>query len=146
MPRQEGAVVATKFRGADKHLRRLKGMGQRVEPEASKLVYTLADMHVAEASLLITAGSVGGAGHVASSPGQPPNEEFGDLRRSGHVEKLGPLKANSVFDAPHAVPLELGTSNMAERPFARPAAKTVRKQASALAKAAVKRINAGGTL
>lgn len=135
-----------KFRGADKHIRRLKAMGPRVEREASKLVYTLADMHVAEASHLITEGAVSGANHVPSAPGQPPNEDTGDLRRSGHVEKLGPFRANSVFDAPHALPLEFGTANMAERPFARPAAKTVRKEGEALAKAATKRISRGGTI
>ena len=135
-----------RFRGADKHLRRLKGMGPRAEREASKLAYTLADMHVAEASHLITQGAVSGANHVPSAPGEPPNEDTGDLRRSGHVEKAGPFKAKSVFDAPHAVPLEVGTINMAERPFAGPAANTVRREAEALAKAAAKRITKGGTI
>jgi hypothetical protein len=138
--------MAVKFRGRDKHLKRLKAMGPRVEREASKLTYTLADMHVKEAQNLITTGSVSGKNHVPSRPGEPPNNEWGDLANSGHVEKLGPFKANSVFDAPHAVPLEWGTSNMAERPFARPAARTIRREAETLAKAAAKRISKGGTL
>lgn len=135
-----------RFKGADKHLRRLKGMGPAALKEARKLVYTLADMHVDEASLLITAGAVSGANHVPSAPHEPPNEDTGDLRRSGHVESAGPLKALSVFDAPHALPLEFGTSKMVERPFARPAAKTVRKKAEPLKAAARKRIAAGGAL
>lgn len=121
-------------------------MPGRVAKEARKLVYALADMHVAEASHLITEGSVSGANHVASAPGEAPNADTQQLNRSGHVENAGPLKALSVFDAPHALPLEFGTSKMAERPFARPAAKTVRKQAEALKDAAKRRIAAGGTL
>lgn len=136
-----------KIKGADIHLKRLKGMsGPRVEREVSKLVYTLADMHVTEAALSITAGAVSGKNHIPSLPGEPPNADTGKLDRSGHVEQTGPLRASSVFDAPYAVALEFGTSRMAERPFARPAAKKVRKQAGALAEAAVQRIIKGGTL
>lgn len=138
--------MATKFRGADKHLRRLKGVSPRTRKEATKLVYTLADMHVAEASQLITAGAVSGKNHQPSSPHEPPNEDTGALRNSGHVESAGPLKARSVFDAPHAVPLEFGTSKMIERPFSGPAAKTIRKDAKKLADAAKVRIVQGGTL
>lgn len=146
-----GFVVAGRFKGADKHLRRLKTMGPRAVKEAGKLVLTLADMHVKEAQILISTGSASGQSggkhqHVRSKPGEPPNYEFGDLANSGHVESAGPLKALSVFDAPHALPLEMGTSKMAERPFARPAAKTIRKKARKLADAAVKRIAKGGTL
>jgi hypothetical protein len=135
-----------KFKGADKHLKRLKAMGPRVEREASKLIYALADMHVAEASHLITQGAVSGKNHQPSAPGEAPNEDTGALRASGHVERTGTLTANSVFDAPHAVPLELGTSDMAERPYARPAARTVRRKAEPLVEKAVKRIVGGGTL
>lgn len=134
------------IKGADRHLRRLKAMQGRAAREASKLVYVLADMHVAEASNLITQGAVSGKNHVPSKPGESPNEDTGALRNSGHVEEVGPLRARSVFDAEHAVPLEFGTIHMEERPFARPAAKKVRKAAAKLAKAAAKRISAGGTL
>lgn len=135
-----------KFKGADGHLRRLKGMGQRVEKEASKLIYTLADMHASEASHLITAGAVSGKNHIASLPGESPNADTGHLHTSIHVEKIGPLRANSVADAEYAAALEFGSSRVSERPFMRPAAKTIRKEADALAKAAVKRITQGGTL
>ncbi|MEC9067814.1 MAG: HK97-gp10 family putative phage morphogenesis protein [Pseudomonadota bacterium] len=135
-----------KFRGADKHLRRLKAMGPRAEREASKLVLTLADMHAKEASYLITQGSVGGANHVPSLPGEPPNADTGHLHTSIHAESAGPLKAVSVADADYSAALEFGTSKMAERPFMRPAAKTVRREAEVLAKAAAKRITKGGTI
>lgn len=138
--------MATKFKGADKHSRRMKGMGPRALKEATKLVYALADMHATEAALLITAGAVGGAGHVASLPGEAPNADTGTLDRSIHVENAGPLKARSVADAPYAAALEFGTSRIAERPFMRPAAKKVRKDGEKLAKAAKLHIVGGGTL
>lgn len=135
-----------KFRGADKHLKRLERMGKSVEREASKLVYTLADMHAAEAAFLITQGSVSGAGHVPSQPGEPPMADTGHLHTSIHVERQGPFKALSVADAEYAAALEFGTSRIAERPFMRPAANTVRKDVDRLAEAAVKRIVKGGSL
>lgn len=138
--------MAMKFKGADKHLKRLKAMGPRVEREARKLVYTLADLHVAEASHLITQGSVSGANHVPSLPGEPPNADTGHLHTSIHVEPAGPFKALSVADASYSAALEFGTSRMAERPFMRPAARTVRREAESLVKVAVRRITAGGTL
>jgi HK97 gp10 family phage protein len=138
--------MAVKFRGADKHLKRLKAMGPRVEREARKLVYAMADMHVVEASFLITQGSVSGLNHVPSLPGQAPNADTGHLHTSIHVEAQGPFKAFSVADASYSAALEFGTARMAERPFMRPAARTVRREAETLVKAAVKRIAKGGTL
>ena len=111
-----------------------------------KLVMTLADMHAKEASFLITQGSVGGLNHVPSLPGQAPNADTGHLHASIHVEAQGPYKALSVADASYSAALEFGTSRMAERPFMRPAARTVRREAEVLVRAAVKRLSAGGTL
>lgn len=135
-----------KITGAGKHLNRLKKMTTGMRREAGKLVLTLADMHAKEASNLITTGSVGGKNHVPSAPGEPPNANTGELHTSIHAERTGPLTAVSVADAPHATPLEFGTSKMQERPFMRPAAKTVRKDVDKLAKAAVDRIVKGGKL
>lgn len=135
-----------KFTGAQAHLKRLKAMDGRAHAEARKLVYALADMHATEAALSITAGAVSGANHVPSAPGEAPNADTHVLDRSIHVEEVGPLRANSVADAPYAAGLEFGTAKVSERPFMRPAADKVRKEADKLAKAAVKRINRGGTL
>ena len=135
-----------KFRGADKHMRRLKAMGPRAEREASKLVYTLADMHATEAAILITTGSVSGANHVPSKPGEPPMNDTGTLANQTFAERTGAFTAQSVSFAEYSAALEFGTSKMAERPFMRPAAKTVRREAEALAKAAAKRITKGGTI
>lgn len=117
-----------------------------MQREASKLIYALADKHVVEAALSITEGSVGGKNHVPSRPGEPPNANLGVLDRSIHAERTGPLTAQSVADAPHAVPLEVGTSKMAARPYMRPAAKKIRKEVDALAKKAVDRIIKGGAV
>ncbi|MEV5031637.1 HK97 gp10 family phage protein [Sphingobium sp. LMC3-1-1.1] len=136
--------MALKF--ADRHLKRLRKMTTGMRKEAQKLVYTLADMHATEAALSITSGSVSGKNHKPSSPGQPPNADTGQLDRSVHVEQVGPLQANSVADAPYAAAQEFGSSTLPERPFMRPAAKKVRKQADKLAKAAVDRIVKGGKL
>ncbi len=126
------------MKGHGRHLKRLQGMSGRVAAEVRKLVYTLADMHVTEAAHSITAGAVSGKNHVPSSPGQAPNADTHKLDRSGHVRERGPLKADSVFDAPYAAALEFGSEQAAERPFMRPAAKKVRKASEVLAKAAVK--------
>jgi len=131
-----------KFIGADKHLKRLQGMGGAALREGKKLVYVLADMHATEAALSITAGAVSGKGHIASKPGEAPNADTHMLDRSIHVEMTGPLTAQSVADAPYAVALEFDM----DRPFMRPAAAKVRKSVDALASAAVDRIVAGSKL
>ncbi len=117
-----------------------------MQREAQKLVYTLADKHATEAALSITAGAVSGKNHVASKPGEAPNADTHMLDRSIHVERTGPLTAQSIADAPYAVALEVGTSKMAARPYMRPAAKKVRKEVDALAKKAVDRIMKGGAV
>jgi len=132
--------------GVAQHLKRLQRMQGRARAEGRKLVHVLADMHVDEASHLITEGSVSGKGHTPSLPGQAPNNDTGHLKGTGHVRETGELTAESVFDARYAAALEFGTVHAAERPFARPAAKKVRKSVDALAKAAVKRIVQGGAL
>lgn len=134
------------IKGADKHLRRLKKMTAGMRKEAGKLVYTLADMHATEAAHSITEGSVSGKNHVPSKPGEPPNADTHVLDRSIHVERVGPLRANSVADAPYAADLEFGNSKVAERPYMRPAAKKVRKDVDRLAQAAVDRVVKGSKL
>ncbi|TCM21478.1 HK97 gp10 family phage protein [Novosphingobium sp. PhB165] len=114
--------------------------------EAGKLVYTLADMHATEAALLITSGAVSGKNHVVSTPGDAPNADTHLLDRSVHAERTGPLKAISAADAPYAAALEFGTQKVEERPFMRPAAKKVRKEAGSLSKAALNMVVKGGKL
>lgn len=133
--------------GAKAHIARLKRLsGPAMVREAGKAVFALADLHVTDAALSITAGSVSGKNHVASRPGQPPNSDTHLLDRSIRAEKTGPLKAKSLADAPYAIALEKGTSKMAERPFMKPAAVRVRGKVDRIMKAAVKRVIQGGSL
>lgn len=123
------------FKGADKHrarLRRLAGPGVRASVKG--VVYTAADICAKEAAVSITTGSAGGKvkgskhEHIRSLPGEAPNNEDGDLAASIHVEPVDDLQANVVADAPHAVPLEFGTSKMQPRPFLHPAARKTRPE------------------
>jgi hypothetical protein len=133
--------------GDKAHAARLKRIrGAAMVREVGKAIYAAADYHAAEAALSITAGNVSGKNHVPSAPREPPNADTRQLDKSIHVENAGPLKALSVADAPHAVPLEGGTSRMIERPFMGPAAAKTRPEALKLVRAAVKRVAAGGAL
>lgn len=110
------------FRGLDKHLRRLKRLqGPEVERMAGAVVYEGADTIRAEAFRMVSAGSVSGAGHVASKPGEPPNRDTGDLQAGFQTAQTGRVSAEFRSTAPHALPLERGTSKMAARPHIRPA-------------------------
>lgn len=133
--------------GAKAHSARLKKIsGAAMVREVGKAVYAAADYLSTEAALSITAGAVSGKGHVASLPGDPPMADTHLLDRSAHSEQTGPLKAESIADAPYAVALEFGTSKVAARPFMGPAAAKTRPQAQKLVAAAVKRVVKGGTL
>jgi HK97 gp10 family phage protein len=140
-------ATGMKIEGLEKHAARLKRLsGAPMQKEVRKLVYTLADMHATEAALSITRGAVSGKNHVASNPGEPPNADTHFLDRSIEATLTGPVSAESSANAPYAAALEFGTSRMAERPFMRPAAKTVRKEVDQLARAAVRRVTQGGVL
>ena len=84
-----------------------------------------------EAEISITNGSISGAGHVASLPGQPPNADTRLLDTSIDTTIIGssPPKVHVTSNAPYSSDLEFGTSKMEERPFMRPA--TAKKRGSA---------------
>lgn len=107
----------------------------------AKALFVGASMIADEAALLITEGSISGKNHVPSKPGEPPNADTRQLDTSIHpilTQETGPvLKAEAVADAPHAVPLEVGTSKMAARPFMAPASRRKRGEAIELVRKAV---------
>lgn len=110
------------FKGLDKHLRRLKRLqGPEVERMAGAVVFEGADTIRAEAFRMVSAGSVSGAGHVASKPGEAPNRDTGDLQAGFETAKTGRVSAEFRSKSAHAKPLELGSSKMAPRPHIRPA-------------------------
>jgi hypothetical protein len=59
--------------------------------------------------------------HVASSPGDPPARDTGDLAQSIAWEMEGDLSAVVKATKDYAVHLEFGTQYMAARPFMAPA-------------------------
>jgi hypothetical protein len=120
---------------ASKRLRALSGK-EKVELVGQAL-FVGGDEIAKYAAHSITEGSVSGAGHVASLPGEPPNADTHVLDRSIYVEQPAPLRVQVIADAPHAVPLEGGTSDMEERPFMGPAARAKKKRVVELVTKAV---------
>lgn len=113
-----------KMTGHQRHsarLRRLAGPG--VTDAVLRGLYVGGQAIELEAERLITEGSVSGAGHVASKPGEPPNADTRALDTSIEtvIASRDPPKVTVEVNAPHGLALELGTSKMAERPFMRPA-------------------------
>lgn len=109
--------------GAKRHSDRLKRM-QQATRAITQALYAAGQEIEITAELSITAGSVSGAGHVPSAPGQPPNADTGVL--DGNIEtEIVASGANPTVTvtskAPYAAALEFGTSKMAARPYMRPA-------------------------
>ena len=110
------------MKGRREHANRLRKLASEdVVRMAGKAVYVGSDMIRAEAHHSISAGSVSGKGHVASKPGEPPNRDTGDLQAGLTNDRVSPLVAEVKSSAPHARPLEFGTSKMGARPYMRPA-------------------------
>lgn len=116
---------------AKKHSDRLKRMAQRTPRQVAQALYSAGQLIELDAERSITAGSVSGAGHVPSLPGQPPNNDTGGLVRSIETRLNGTDLVTVTAggpSAPYAVHLEYGTSRMAARPFMRPAVERNRKK------------------
>ena len=110
------------FKGKDGHIRRLRRLsGPEAVRLAGAIVFEGADMIRAKAHLLVSAGSVSGRSHVASSPGEAPNRDTGTLQAHFETVQTGPLTAEFRSKASYAGALEFGTSKMAARPHIRPA-------------------------
>jgi hypothetical protein len=58
----------------------------------------------------------------SSAPGESPATQSGRLQQSGRTQyDVGALSGTAGWSAAHALPLEVGTEDMAPRPYARPA-------------------------
>ena len=138
-----------KVTGAKAHKARLKRIrGAAMTREIGKAVLTAADLIRRDAQISITTGAVSGKNHVASAPGEAPNNDTGNLADDANIvsARTGLLEAEVSSNAEYSAALEFGTSRMAARPFMQPAADKNRKKATALVQAAVKRVANGGTL
>lgn len=102
--------------------------GPRLRKEISAALFAAADDVRARSRRSITDGSVSGINHVASAPGEPPNNDTGNLIASHETAMPEWNRALIVVSAPYAVPLEYGTSRMAARPFLGPATQASRNQ------------------
>jgi HK97 gp10 family phage protein len=122
--------------GSDRVTARLSGLGGA---EVGQALFAGGEMIRAEASHLITENAVSGKGHVPSLPGQPPNEDTGTLRTGIETTQPAPLRVEVSSNAPYAVPLEVGTSKMAPRPYMQPATENKRKEVVQLVQQAVSR-------
>lgn len=115
------------IKGADKHRDRLRRMQRMTPQNVLASLYSLGQEIELEAEHSITEGSVSGAGHVASAPGEPPNADTRDLdsKIDTVVVASNPPTVHVTAWSDHAAPLEYGTSKMAPRPFMKPAADKV---------------------
>lgn len=110
------------MQGRQKHVDRLKmlsGQGRLIKA-VGRVLYVGADTIRAHAFREISRGSVSGAGHVPSAPGEYPNRDTGVLQAGLRAELVKPLVAEVSSNAPYANALEFGTSRMAARPYMRP--------------------------
>lgn len=127
--------------GTKEHLRRLeRAASPQMRAEVGKAIYAAADLIRVEAHRSIAHGAVQGKRHVPSLPGETPNWDTGQLATGIVTIRTGQLSADVEATAPHSLPLEFGTSIMAERPFMRPAAAKIKPQADALVEKAVNRV------
>lgn len=114
------------------------GSKQAIE-DVGRALFVGAQIIQAEAQHLITEGSVSGKNHVPSLPGEPPNNDTGVLKSHIEATQTAPLRAQVTSSAKYAVPLEVGTSKMAARPYMGPATRNKREEVVAGVKAALQK-------
>jgi HK97 gp10 family phage protein len=135
-----------KIAGAAQHIAKLRAP---VTPEGVRLIgaalLTAGEFVQRDAQNSITEGA-SQSPHIASLPGQPPNEEFGTLRNNIETVQSEPLKVEVSSNAPYAAPLEFGTSKMAARPYMGPALQKNRQRIAETIAQAVRIVNKGGGL
>lgn len=101
------------------------------------------DLIRTEAQISITAGAQSGSGHVASLPGQAPNNDTGTLANNIETVQREPLLVEVSSNAEYSAPLEFGTSRMAARPFMAPARDAKRREVVSLVERAVQSVVKG---
>lgn len=104
--------------------------GPRLKKEISAALYVGADDVRARYRRKITDGSISGANHVPSAPGEPPNNDTGFLISSAETVQIDWNHAEVRVRAPYAVALEFGNSagTLAARPALGPATQESRNQ------------------
>jgi len=127
--------------GRKAHVARLKRMGgPTMEREVGKALFAGGNRIQVEAQISITTGAVSGSKHVASAPGQAPNQNTGVLGNNIETVQREPLLVEVSSNAPYSAALEFGTSRMDARPFMAPARDKERGAVEQLVANAVRRV------
>lgn len=101
-----------------------------------KALFVGGELIQTEAQLSITRGAVSGKNHVPSAPGEPPNNDTGDLAGKIETTRSGPLRVRVTSNSDHAM-IEFPTSKVAARPYMRPARDKMTPKVRALVARAV---------
>lgn len=115
-------------KGTERYIRHLTRIGPNTRRLVGQVLFVAGGIIEAEAEVSITAGSVSGAGHVPSAPGQPPNADTRQLDSGIETIKKSELAVDVVSNAPYSADLEFGNSKIAPRPFMRPATEKARPE------------------
>ena len=108
----ETVTVKVDTAGIDHLLKKLPTEGDMLVQKAAEDVVAFAQ----------TSMVGGGSPHVPSAPGEPPHMDTGALSASVHVHpKERELERDVGDGVEYGLPLELGTSRMAARPWLFPA-------------------------
>jgi hypothetical protein len=133
-------MAKSRLIGARAHAGRLKKLtGEAMVREVGKALFAAGELIQVEAQISITAGAVSGSKHVASAPGEAPNNDTGDLAGKIETNQVAPLVVEVSSNSDHAADLEFGTSKMAARPYTAPARDAKRKEVQQLVRRGVDR-------
>lgn len=125
------------MRGHKAHLARLRKLGGSGPVRlVGKALFTGGERIAVEAQISITTGAVSGKNHVASKPGEAPNNDLGDLAGGIEVVHKAPLLVEVSSNAPHAK-IEWDWGDVAARPYMRPARDKKKGEVVALVDAAM---------
>ena len=135
---------------ADRLISRMQALSPAMEAPIMDALNTSADEMVALAIERVNENSGTGREyrrhgrtHIASSPGEYPNTDTGELVAEMRSEPAGFLAVMWSSFCDHLKPLELGTSRMAARPVLRPTFAALVGSAQARVNTAVKAVLGG---
>jgi len=114
--------MAQKYvKGVEAHLKRLRAIRDIESPVIQSLLDS-GEMVRVEVLESLRRGTIRGAGHVPSAPGEPPNADSGQLELGVSVRlRATEKRVEVVSEAPYSAAQEFGTRDLPARPFMRPA-------------------------
>lgn len=125
------------LRGHKAHIARLNKLsGTGPTRLVGKALFAAGEAIATEAQILITTGAVSGKGHVASLPGEAPNNDTSDLANNIETVQKAPLVVEVSSNSDHAM-IEFDWGNVAARPYMRPARDAKQGEAVALVERAM---------